>query len=160
VDAQQELERFGAREVVLQRVLVAEVDDAARTFVVRGDRRAVEQHLAGLGRRDAGDEAQQAGLAAPVAAAQPDQSRRPQREVDLLEQQPRAAPAREAARREMRLADVKVESMTAGRDSTVRIGDVVTSGCKTRAARPTVRRRRRCSSGAPGFRATDAFATS
>ncbi len=63
---------------------------------------AVAQHRPRGRRRQTGQQAQQAGLAAPVAAAQPDHAPRPQRQLQRAKQRPLAALTAERGSRERR----------------------------------------------------------
>ena len=129
VQAQQEGERLTRRQVAVQRVGMADVDEPAGSIGRDGERGAVEQQLAVLRRGDAGHQAQQAGLAAAVAAPHPHKLARVQVEVETFEQRPRAAPAGEGARREQRH---NVGERQGGLQHGC-FGQGSATGCKTRA---------------------------
>jgi hypothetical protein len=88
----EELQRFQNGQVVLQGVGMRQVAQAAvigRTGLAQ--RHAVPGDRTFGGRRQAGQQAQQAGLAAAIGPAQPDDLAALEREVEPAEKQPVAA---------------------------------------------------------------------
>jgi hypothetical protein len=94
--AGQKQQRFGHAEIVFQRIGVGHVDAAGSPEIGRlPQRAAVDLQVAVRRRTQAGQQTQQACLAAAVAAAQPDDAARRQCEVQPREQQPLAARQRQ-----------------------------------------------------------------
>ena len=101
VQAGQELQRFQHREIVLQRIGMREVAQRAAPGGAGLPQRHLTPGDGALGRRrQAGQQAQQAGLAAAVGAAQPDDLAGTELEIQPTEKQPVAAATGKTAGRE------------------------------------------------------------
>ena len=78
---------LGGREVVLQGIGVADVGQPLSPGAASARlRHAADQDLAGAGLRQPGQQAKQRGLAAAIAAAQPDDVARLQRQIEAPKQ--------------------------------------------------------------------------